>query len=310
MIRLLKGLAIVALALAVAVFAFAEVREYTDRDNTMPVITADSDTIDVPCDYTQEQLLAGVTASDEKDGDLTSQVLVGSFTRFIDPGVCDLSYVVFDSSEHMATLTRRVHFTGYHSPQFALRQPLVFAEGTTTNTDVRGMFTANDVLDGDLTDWITYVETDAAYDNPGDYTITMEVSNSFGDTVRYAFPIHIYERNTQNLTIDLTEPLVYVDQGSSFDPLAYVGSIHDYAEEEYDRSLLQVNSTVDTATPGIYEVHYEIGTRPGMEATKTEPTAENEDTDAETAEGEPAVSLSAGQYGQTWLTVIVQEVAA
>ena len=67
---------------------------------------------------------------------------------------------------------------------------------------------------------------------------------------------------------------------------------------------------MDTATPGIYEVHYEIGTRPGMEATKTEPTAENEDTDDETAEGEPAVSLSAGQYGQTWLTVIVQEVAA
>lgn len=303
MIRLLKGLSIAALALAVAVFAFAEVQEYLGRDDTMPEISADSGTIDIPCDYTQEQLLVGVTASDEKDGDLTSQVLVGSFTRFIDPGICDLSYVVFDSSEHMATMTRRVHFTDYHSPRFALAAPLVFAESTTTNTDVRAMFSATDVLDGDLTDWITYVETNAAYNNPGDYTITMEVSNSFGDTVQYAFPIHIYERNSQNLSIELTEPLVYVDQGSSFDPMAYIASVHDYAEQEYDPALLQVDSTVDTNTPGIYEVHYEIGNRPGIEST-----GEMNAQDEEPAEDAPLTTVGEDQYGQTWLTVIVQEV--
>lgn len=306
MIRLLKALAVVALVLAVAVFAFAEVQEYMNRDDTMPVITADSDTIEIPCEYTPDQLLAGVTASDAKDGDLTSQILVGSFTRFIDPGICDLSYVVFDSSEHMATLTRRVHFTDYHSPRFALTEPLIFAENFTTNTAVQAMFSATDMLDGDLTDWITYVETDAVYSNPGDYSITMEVSNSFGDTVRYAFPIHVYERNTQNLTISLTEPLVYVNQGSSFDPMAYVSSVSNSAEQEYDRALLQVNSTVDTSTPGIYEVHYEIGNRPGTEGNATESQTDGEEPE----EGAPLTSLADGQYGQTWLTVIVQGVTA
>lgn len=302
MIRLLKGVAIVALVLAVAIFAFAEVQEYMNRDDSMPVITADRDTIDIPCEYTPDQLLAGVTASDAKDGDLTSQILVGSFTRFIDPGVCDLSYAVFDSSEHMATLTRRVHFTDYHSPQFALAEPLVFTENSTTNTDVQAMFSAADMLDGDLTDWITYVGTDAVYSNPGDYSITMEVSNSFGDTVRYAFPIHIYERNTQNLTINLTNPLVYVNQGSSFDPMAYVSSVRDYSEQDYDQALLQVNSTVDTSTPGIYEVHYEIGNRPGTEDNITESQTDDENLE----EGAQLTSLADGQYGQTWLTVIVQ----
>lgn len=304
MIRLLKGFSAAVLALAVIIFGFAEVREYVGRDDTMPVMTADSDTIEVPCQYTPEQLLAGVTASDAKDGDLTSQILVGSFTRFINPGVCDLSYVVFDSSENMTTMTRRVRFTDYRSPRFALRKPLVFEENSTTSTDVQALFSASDLLDGDLTDWITYVETDAVYSNPGDYSITMEVGNSFGDLVRYTFPIHVYERNTQNLTINLTNPLVYVDQGSSFDPMAYVSSVCDELEQEYDLALLRADSTVDLSTPGVYEVHYEIGKRSGKGGNGAQPQTDGAESEEAAAPG----SWTSGQYGQTWLTVIVQEV--
>lgn len=313
MIRLLRGVSVAALVLAVALFAFANVREWMNEDETLPTITADSDTIDIPCAYTTDQLLAGMTASDAKDGDLTGQILVGNFTRFIDPGVCDLNYVVFDSSEHMATLTRRVHFTDYHSPRFALAEPLVFAESTTNNTEVRDLFSASDVLDGDLTDWITYVETDAAYNNPGDYSITMEVRNSFGDTVSYAFPIHIYERNTQDLIISLTDALVYVQQGGDFDPLEYIESVEDFSGNEYDPSLLQVTSTVDTGTPGIYEVHYEIGNAvtSSAEEESEEETTEEDTTDEETDSEELLTNVEGeNQYGQIWLTVIVQEVPA
>lgn len=302
-----------ALVVAVVLFTFANVREWMNEDETLPTITADSDTIDVPCAYTTDQLLAGVTASDAKDGDLTGQILVGNFTRFIDPGVCDLNYVVFDSSEHMATLTRRVHFTDYHSPRFALAEPLVFAESTTNNTEVRDLFSASDVLDGDLTDWITYVETNAAYNNPGDYTITMEVRNSFGDTVRYAFPIHIYERNTQDFTISLTDALVYVQQGGDFDPLEYIESVEDLSGNEYSPSLLRVTSTVDTGTPGIYEVHYEIGNAvtSSAEEESEEETTEEDTTDEETDSEDLLTSIEGeDQYGQIWLTVIVQEVPA
>jgi len=303
----------VALVVAAVLFTFANVSEWMNEDETLPTITADSDTIDVPCAYTTDQLLAGVTASDAKDGDLTGQILVGNFTRFIDPGVCDLNYVVFDSSEHMATLTRRVHFTDYHSPRFALAEPLVFAESTTNNTEVRDLFSASDVLDGDLTDWITYVETNAAYNNPGDYTITMEVRNSFGDTVRYAFPIHIYERNTQDFTISLTDALVYVQQGGDFDPLEYIESVEDLSGNEYSPSLLRVTSTVDTGTPGIYEVHYEIGNAVASSAEEEseEDTTEEDTTDEETDSEDLLTSIEGeDQYGQIWLTVIVQEVPA
>ena len=47
----------------------------------------------------------GVTASDEEDGDLTDQIVAGSFSRFVDPGVTGLTYVVFDSQGQSASLT-------------------------------------------------------------------------------------------------------------------------------------------------------------------------------------------------------------
>ena len=275
--RLLKIFSAVIAVVAAVLFTVSVVIDFTGRDTTLPEIAALSDTLEISCNYTQEQLLEGVTASDEKDGDLTSQILVGVFSRFIDPGVCDLTYVVFDSSEHMATLTRRVTFTDYHSPRFGLDQPLCFEAGSTNNTEVRAMFTVEDMLDGDLTDWITYIQTTASYSIPGSYTITLEVRNSFGDTVSYDFPIHILEEDSLTAEIRLTSGLVYVEQGQSFSPAAYVDSVTGASGEALTSSQLSVDSTVDTSTPGLYEVHYELNQN--------------------------------GSYGQTWLTVIVQEAA-
>ena len=195
-----------------------------------------------------------------------------------------MTYVVFDSSGNMADLTRRVTFTDYHSPRFALSQPLCFEAGTTNNTDVRAMFTASDMLDGDLTDWITYVETDAYYSTPGDYTITMEVRNSFGDTVSYAFPIHILEENAVDAEILLTEPVVYLSVGDSFDPADYLESAADADGYSYTADQLTIISGVDTSAAGLYEVRYQL----------------------EAADEEGNLT----SYGETWLTVIVEEVPA
>ena len=277
MIRLLRIFSVVVLVAALAVFALASVQDYLERDDTIPTLSVTSNSIEVTSDYTIDDLLEGVSAFDEKDGDLTDQVLVGSFTRFIQPGVSTLSYTVFDSSGNMATLTREVRFTDYHSPRFALSAPLVFVEGSSSSTAALSLFSATDVLDGDLTDWITSVTSTVSYNNPGDYTVTLEVSNSFGDTVSYAFPVHIYERGTQTVSIELTEPLIYISQGESFDPLAYVEAITDNSGTTYTVSDLEISSDVDTDTPGIYEVCYQIG---------------NSGDD---------------NFGQMWLIVIVEE---
>ena len=80
--RLLKIGSAALAAVAAVLFAVSIVVDFVGRDTTLPEITAGSDTLEIPCDYTQEQLLEGVSASDERDGDLTSQILVGDFSRF------------------------------------------------------------------------------------------------------------------------------------------------------------------------------------------------------------------------------------
>lgn len=312
MIRLVRAFSIFALVVGVALFAAAEIHQRVNEDDTLPTITADSDTIEVPCDYTSEQLLAGMSAFDEVDGDLTSQILVGNFTRFIEPGVCDLSYVVFDSSEHMATISRQVRFSDYHSPRFWLSAPLCFEEGASNISDTTPLVHANDMLDGDLTDWVSYVETNGSYSVAGDYTITFKVQNSFGDTSQTALPMHIYEKGTQDFTFELTQPLVYLEQGGQIDPLSYIESVRDLSGEAYDPSLLQVTSTVDSSTPGVYEIHYEIGknAEPSAPAADEEESAQEDETaeaDTESGEDDLLDEIGDDKYGQIWLTVIVEE---
>ncbi len=279
MMRLLKVFTIIIVIIAAGLFAVSEILQYLNTDHTLPEITAESETLEIPCEYTQEQLLEGVRASDEKDGNLTDQIIVGSFSRFIEPGVCDLTYTVFDSSNHMATLTRRVEFSDYNSPRFSLSGPLVFEEGITNLKNVRAMFSATDILDGDLSGWVTYVNSDADFNKAGTYSITMEVRNSLGDTVSYDFPIHIYRSETQSVSIRLTNALVYVKKGDRFRAADYVDTVIDTFGEEFDASDLNITSNVDVNTPGLYEVHYEF------QSSET----------------------SSVQSGENWLTVIVEE---
>ena len=72
-------------------------------------------------------LLDGVCASDDRDGDLTGQVLIRSVSQFTGENTALVSYIVFDSSDNMSTASRSVVYTDYTPPRFALSEPLVFA---------------------------------------------------------------------------------------------------------------------------------------------------------------------------------------
>jgi hypothetical protein len=106
-----------------ATFLFQKGKE----DNTVPVITIETDFIEVKCAATNKDLLKGVTATDEKDGDLTDEVIVESVSRFIEPGVCVVKYAVCDSNNHVARATRKVKYTDYEAPKFKLKNSLCFS---------------------------------------------------------------------------------------------------------------------------------------------------------------------------------------
>ncbi len=274
--RFVRAAVIIIFVLALGIYGVSEWMQLRNRDTTIPEISSDRDVLKIPCQYTQEQLMEGMSASDGKDGDLTSQIIAGSFSRFIEKGICNLTYVVFDSANQSATLNRKIQFKDYHSPRFSLTEPLIFTENEGSYIQLLSRIRVSDMLDGDLTDWITQVDTDVKYQRVGDYTTTLSVSNSFGDTVTIDLPIHVVNLETQRLDIQLSDNIVYLKKGNSFDPNQYIKNLFDVQGKKLDTDMVSASSDVDTQTPGCYEVHYEAEDKKGNQ-------------------------------GQTWLTVVVEE---
>ena len=161
--KFVRTIVIILFILAAAAFGISKAVELKNRDTSIPEITSDREVLEIPCDYTEEQLMEGLTACDAKDGDLTAEIVAGNFSRFLSPGLCDLTYVVFDSSNQPGSLTRRVRFTDYHSPDFTLTDPLVFEESEGSYTTVMDQIGASDMLEGDLSDWVVQTDSDANY---------------------------------------------------------------------------------------------------------------------------------------------------
>lgn len=254
--KIMKLMLIMVFVLSLAVFGVSELIELSGRDTTDPVIESDREVLEIPCAYTQEQLMEGMSASDKEDGDLTDRIVTGLFSRFISHGVSTLNYVVFDSANQAASLTRDVHFTDYHSPRFTLTKPLVFLQEEGSSTEVMNRLGAEDMLDGDLNDWIMQTDTDVNYSVIGSYTTLVEVSNSFGDTSIEALPVHVVSGENQQVQINLKENIVYIQQGTNINPVDYIKNVRDNNGLSIDISTVSVESGVDVNTPGCYEIHY------------------------------------------------------
>lgn len=118
-------------------------------DHTPPVITSDSDTISVSVAAEDSELLAGLTATDNKDGDITDSIRISSMSNFTEPGKRTISYAVFDSSNQAATLTRNLEYTDYVSPKIHQTQPLRFSLNEMDDANLAENMTAEDCIDGD-----------------------------------------------------------------------------------------------------------------------------------------------------------------
>lgn len=273
--RLVKIGLIIVFLVSAGLFGVTGLMKLGSRGDEKPVIESDGETLEISCEYTKEDLLLGMTASDEEDGDLTDQIVAGSFSRFVDPGVTGLTYVVFDSQGQSASLTREVRFTDYHSPRFALSEPLVFREGEGSYTEAMERLDAVDQLDGSRKDWIVQTDTDVNYSTAGNYTMSVEVTNSLGDTASAGLPVHVVNAQSRNVQIALTQGIVYLEAGEEIDPASYISGVTGLNGAALDPGTVSAQSGVDVNTPGCYEIHYQA-------------------------------SDGAGNAGETWLTVIVE----
>lgn len=247
------------------------------EDKNAPVITFESDEVQVSVTTAQEDMLAGVSALDKEDGDLTGQVQIASMSRMMSGGKRTVEYVVFDSSNNLGKAERTIVYTDYVSPKIYFTEPLRY---TADDFEI-GVWPvqATDVLDGDLTSKVRYtVNGMIDPDVPDKYPVTFLVNNSAGDTCSIEIPVQIVDEEGEagRYYPVLSDYVVYTSVGQSIQNRQYVMGLEN-RNTKYpfgsdvitgiSAENISIKSNVDYQTPGIYTVDYSYTTRNGVAAT-------------------------------------------
>lgn len=252
----MKILRIVTVVLFIAVFCvfssfFLEAQR--NADDTIPQIQIEGDILEVSIYDGKEVLLQGVTAYDEKDGDITAKVLVESVSQFTDEWVCTVTYAVADNNQHVAKNTRQIRYIDYVPPKFTLNRSMVFSVGEAL--DVRKVVGATDEIDGDIGDKVIVTNADFKANTVGTFSLSLQAANSKGDMVYLELPVYVESYNYRKPTIVLKEYLMYVKVGETPDFDANVDTVtSNYAA--LDKETFSVSEDYDANTPGVYSIHY------------------------------------------------------
>lgn len=239
--RAIRFLVAALFVVTAVLFAANGIYEQVSGRNEGPTIHCDEDVLVVSVHDDETALLAGVTAGDPQDGDLTGSVIVGGVSKLIGGDTAKVTCLVFDSDDNMASYVRKIRYRDYRRPVIRVTEPLVYAD--TDAAKLLERVTAEDIIDGDLTDRVR-VSTLWATDRPQVYSATVMVTNSMGDSASVEVPVMIA---TGESGIVLREQVAYVELGSEFDPMDYVRT---------GPGGLRIEHEVDTAEPGCYWVWY------------------------------------------------------
>lgn len=280
--RRLRVTIVLVFVLSVIAFIAYNVMARMVEDHTPPVITCDSDTVTVSVEDDDSALLQGVTAEDNRDGDLTDSIRVSSMSNFTEPGKRTVNYAVFDSANQVATYSRTLEYTDYTSPQIQLLEPLRFSLDEMENVNLAENMTAQDCLDGDITSQIRATFNDSMYViQAGEYDVTVQVSNSAGDTCSVPLTVTVIDpadgQEPDKFYPILSEYITYTDVGRSVDLNSLIVGLERNGTEylfEDDSALLpgergdvEISGSVDYKTAGTYTVYYTFTTEDGVAAT-------------------------------------------
>ncbi|AIO18598.1 hypothetical protein KQ51_00718 [Candidatus Izimaplasma bacterium HR1] len=239
-------------------------RTITVVDTTYPVI--DKITGDDIITVGETHIDSGATATDNYDGNITSDITVVNNVDNTTPGVYTIVYSVDDSSGNSDTATRNVTVNEVNdNPIITLLgdNPLTINVGE-TYTDPGA--NASDDEDGDITDDI--VITGTVNNNlVGTYYITYNVvdSTSLAATTVTRTVIVINPHVNQAPVISLTgDSEVSILVGEPYTELG--ADVTDLEDGNLSGELL-VTELLDTSTPGTYILEYNVTDSDGLAAT-------------------------------------------
>lgn len=254
------------------------------KDTEPPTITSESDTISVSLESEEDSdLYQGLSAEDDRDGDLTDSIRISSMSNFTELGKREVTYAVFDSANNSATLTRTLKYTDYTSPRIELTAPLRYALNEMDKVNLTENMRVEDCLDGDITSQIRASYSDAVYvQQAGDYPVTVQVSNSAGDTCTVNLTVTVTDSSDKEESGRyyplLSEYIVYSEVGGSVDYRSLItgfernGSEYLFKDgkDEFmpgSRDDIKISGDVNFDEPGSYTVSYKFTSEDEITAT-------------------------------------------
>lgn len=234
-----------------------------------PVIFYPEGVLEISVQDGEEALLQGVTAKDDKDGDVTGSILVEKLSGFDGENRREVTYAAVDSDGNVTKATREIVYTDYTPIRFQLNHSLRYRTGETIN--LSELVGASDSLDGDLSDKVKVkLESGLSTRTSGVYRIQFSVTNSACDTRILDTELEVYDAAMNEAVVNLTTYLIYYEDGKpdyySYLDSVIVGGIHYNFQNgkniatgtdgsTLSRSSLQIRSNVDPSTPGVYPVY-------------------------------------------------------
>ena len=253
LMKLMRLIVFALTAVTVAVFAVVFITEKVTDDKTIPVIKVEKGILEVKAGAKEEELLAGVTAYDEKDGDITDRILVESIGKFSEIGYCKVTYAVSDSDNHLVTARRQIHYTNYKPPKFKLSRPLVFSVYKEMN--IVGTVGATDCLDGDISQNVIIFSPDYESGKEGTFTLRATVMNSKGDSAEINLPMLVEKTSNNSPEIKLSEYLIYVKKGKTPDWASYIKDTADASGLDAELEI-EIETDYKADKKGMYNIDY------------------------------------------------------
>lgn len=260
--RIMRNSVIILFIVTLVTFCAIFLVQKKNEDNTIPEITIENDFIEVKCNASDAELLKGVKATDEKDGDLTSKVIVESISRFVEPGVCEVKYAVCDSNNHVAHATRKVGYTDYIAPRFKLTGSLCFS--LYENVNIASYIGAVDCIEGDISGNVVITSPDYTSSVIGVFTLELTVTNKKGDISKLSLPLIMEERSLSAPKIELKEYLIYVDKNQNVDFRDYIVKATSKNDEDLTANV-KIDDNVNFKKSGTYIVNYFVTDKNGAE---------------------------------------------
>ena len=237
--------------------------------NAAPVIHATDKTITVGDTFDP---MAGVTAEDAEDGNLTTKIVVEKNDVKTDvAGKYEVTYKVTDNQG--ATRRKTIIVTVNPKMEVLNEAPVIHATDKTITVgdtfDPMAGVTATDAEDGNLTTKIEVKKNDVDTTKAGKYEVTYKVTDNQGATCTKTIAVTVnpkMEVLNEAPTIDAADKTITV--GDTFDPKAGV-TAKDAEDGDLTDKIEVVKNTVDTKKAGKYEVTYKVTDSDGATRTKT-----------------------------------------